>query len=146
VKTEWLKDEILRGLQQLLCLGLERQPAAEVLPGTASAWLQALTLRRSWDALRDTRRIRDAFVTLTQTRRSWPVPADLLDALPKVESHLALPRNIADPDVIASRMEELRDLVNAPPSWQSEGHRTPHVMSEAARELAAELERSGGQS
>lgn len=73
----------MTGFQKLLCLGLERQPAAEVLPGTVSAWCEALQHRMAWDQGRDASRIRRAFVTMAGTRRTWPQVQDLIDALPQ---------------------------------------------------------------
>lgn len=69
----------------LLCLGLERQPAAEVLPATVNVWISAITLDNQWDAQRDHRRVRAAFVQLAKGRRTWPAPADFLAALPQSE-------------------------------------------------------------
>ena len=40
METEWMLDELATGLQKLLCLGLDRQPASEVIPGTVQAWLR----------------------------------------------------------------------------------------------------------
>jgi hypothetical protein len=85
VETEWLLDLIAEGMQKLFCLGLERTPAAEVIPGTAQAWHEALTAGRKWSEARDTARIRAAFVTLAATRETWPAPRQFLDALPRVE-------------------------------------------------------------
>lgn len=74
----------------MLCLSLERQPAHDLIAGTAMAWMEALTDGRQWDADRDANRIRRAFVTLARTRRTWPAPADFLDALPRLEPLRAL--------------------------------------------------------
>lgn len=73
----------MTGFQKLLCLGLERQPAAEVLQGTVAAWVETLTSRLAWEERRDAARIRKAFVTMAGTRRTWPQPADLIDAMPR---------------------------------------------------------------
>jgi hypothetical protein len=84
--VDWLKTEIATGLQRLLCLGLEGQPAAEVLPGTVAAWFEALTRGKAFDRTRDTARIRDAFSLLLSRSRRWPAPADFLEVLPKYEA------------------------------------------------------------
>lgn len=73
------------GLQKLACLSLDRTPAAEVLPGTAQAWMEAITDGRTWSEGRDTGRVQSAFRTLGRTARRWPSPAEFLDAMPRVE-------------------------------------------------------------
>lgn len=45
-------------------------------------WTQAMTKNRMWEQAPDAPRFREAFVTLAQTRRTWPAPADFLEALP----------------------------------------------------------------
>lgn len=105
---DWLKTEILTGFQRLLCLGLERTPAAEILPGTAMAWLDILTDRRLWDEERDTPRIREAFRTLARTRRTWPLPVDFTEALPPHKNEwLGLPKATPDPQHAAAVMAEI---------------------------------------
>src|SRR5690606_36729795 len=109
---EWLTREITTGFQKLLCLGLDRTPATDLLQGTVGAWLEALTTNRQWDRERDTPRIRKAFVTLAQTRRAWPVPADFIDALARIEAVRALPARVTDPDrprrIVHDLAKELR--------------------------------------
>jgi hypothetical protein len=104
-------DEVLTGLQKLCPLSLDRTPAAEVLPGTALSWHEAITAGRDWDKTRDTPRIRAAFTTLANTRETWPAPKHFLDALPRVEQRsLAyevkpLPAAEADARLAALRAE-----------------------------------------
>jgi hypothetical protein len=86
VETEWLLDEILNGLQKLFCLSLDRTPAAEMLPGTASAWLEAITDGLVYDRGRDANRLRRGFVILAKTVRRWPSPVEYLEAVPKYEA------------------------------------------------------------
>lgn len=47
-----------------------------------AAWVETLTVRLDWERERDAGRIRKAFVDMAGTRRSWPAPADLIEALP----------------------------------------------------------------
>lgn len=115
METEWLRDELLTGLQKLYCLGLERTPAGEILPGTAEAWVEAVTTGRAFDRELDTPRIRRAFVSLSATRTTWPAPAHFVDALPPREQ-LALTRqsNPADPERAAAAMAEIAELLKKP--------------------------------
>ena len=78
----WIHREILDGMTKLLCLGLERTPAADMIAGTSMAWHEAITHKRVWDESLDSPRFRQAFATLAKTRRTWPAPVDFLDVLP----------------------------------------------------------------
>jgi len=84
VETEWLLDEVLNGLQRMFCLSLDRTPAAEMLPGTAQTWLEAITDGKAWDEGRDADRIAAGFRTLARIARRWPAPAEFLDVVPPV--------------------------------------------------------------
>lgn len=98
METNWIQTEILRGFQRLACLGLERTPAAEVLPLTAAVWLEAVTAGRVFDEARDVPRFRQAFAALCAGRRSWPAPQDFIEALPRVEVRaIAYEVKAADP-------------------------------------------------
>lgn len=74
---------MMTGIQRLLCLGLDGQPAAEVIPGTVAAWCEAMQHCRLLDEERDTRRIREAFAVLLTRAHRWPAPADFLAVLPR---------------------------------------------------------------
>ena len=106
--ADWIQREVSEGFKRLMCLGLERTPAAEIIPLTVAVWLEALAEGREWDQALDAPRFKRAFATLCRTRRNWPVPQDLLDALPPREQ-LALTKQIipADPERVARMMAEL---------------------------------------
>ena len=80
---DWINRELSTGFQKLLCLSLEGQPAAEVIPGTLATWREVLTSNRVFDEVRDAPRFRSAFSCLCARIRRWPVPADFLDAMPR---------------------------------------------------------------
>lgn len=80
--ADWIKREISEGLKRLMCLGLERTPAAEVIPLTAAVWLEAVTEGKVFDQELDTARFKRGFAILCRDRSSWPVPSDLLEAMP----------------------------------------------------------------
>lgn len=124
--TEWLMDEILTGLQKLYPLSLDRTPAAEVLPGTAMAWLEALSHGRTWDRYRDAQRIRGAFVTLAQTCDRWPAPKQFLDALPRVEqAALAHEVRPASREEAAAAMKRIREMLAEKDEDSWEVHNVP---------------------
>lgn len=88
----WIHDEILDGLSKLLCLSLERSPAADMIAGTAAAWVEAVTFGRKWVESRDRQRFRAAFITLANTREQWPAPKHFIEAMPAAPAPLALAR------------------------------------------------------
>lgn len=66
----------------LATLGLEGQPAAEVIPMTVQVWLKAICRNRVFDQAQDAPRIREAFAMLAERSQRWPSPADFLASLP----------------------------------------------------------------
>lgn len=95
----------------MFCLSLDRTPAAEMLPGTAQAWLEAITDGKAWDERRDADRIRAAFRVLAKTARRWPAPAEFLESVPPVPPLAAIgyERKPASPEVL----ERARKAVEA---------------------------------
>lgn len=57
----------------------------DMIQGTAAMWVDALTAGKVWEQEFDAPRFRKAFVTLSQTRRQWPAPADFFEAIPPRE-------------------------------------------------------------
>lgn len=114
--SDWLQIEVITGLQKLLCLSLEGQPAAETIPGTAAAWLEVLTNGRVYDEARDAPRIREAFVLLASRCRRWPVPADFLEAMPKITlpSGLKL-AHVASEETRVRNMTKISELLGENP-------------------------------
>ncbi|OBU59205.1 hypothetical protein A9K70_01395 [Stenotrophomonas maltophilia] len=83
--VDWIKREIAEGLKRLMCLGLERTPAAEVIQLTAAVWLEAIIEGREFDQELDAPRFRRAFAILCRDCRQWPLPSSLLEAMPPRE-------------------------------------------------------------
>lgn len=96
----------MTGLQKLYPLSLDRTPAADILPGTAMAWIQAITHNRAWDQYRDTPRIRGAFTTLAQSCDRWPSPKQFMEALPQSEQ----PRLTKQPGIPSTKEEREANL------------------------------------
>ena len=120
--NDWLEVEILAGLQRLACLSLDRTPAAEMLPGTAQAWIEALTDGRTWDRERDEQRVRRAFVVLSKTVRRWPAPVEFVEALPRPEQ-LALAKQPipADPQRAAAAIAEVTAMLSGKDAAAEQG-------------------------
>lgn len=110
---QWIHNEILDGLSKLLCLGLERTPAADMIAGTAMAWVQAVTHERVFDRELDTPRFRRAFILLSATRTTWPAPLHFMEAMPKREQ-LALTRQHvpADPERAQAAISEIASVLS----------------------------------
>ena len=108
---DWLQDLVLSGLQKVYMLSLEGTPAAEILPGTALAWGEALVADRIWDEALDTDRIVAAFATLARTRERWPAPVHLLAALRPREPLRGLPKPAPDPARAAAAVAEVRGIL-----------------------------------
>lgn len=132
----WIHDAILDGLSRLLCLGLDRTPAADMIAGTAAAWVEAVTTGRKFDEARDRPRFRAAFVTLAQTRESWPAPRHFLDALPRVEqAAIGYEVKPTSPEDAAKILDRLRrEVESAPPLEAKPPVRMPHVDLAAAEQ------------
>lgn len=107
----WFQDLILEGLQKLLCLGLERQPAAEMIPGTALAWEEALWPGRAWNEERDTPRIQQAFKNLVKQCRQWPVPAQFFDVFPRFEAKVLKLPSPKNDDVRKREMQRIQEIL-----------------------------------
>lgn len=108
---EWMVQEIKTGFQKLICLGLDRQPASELLGGTVMAWVDALNCNRVWDQDRDTPRFREAFRTLAASSTRWPAPVDFVAALPAHEPQQALPPPVCSPEQAKANLAKLQAIL-----------------------------------
>lgn len=115
--VDWISREIAEGLKRLMCLGLERTPAAEVIQLTAAVWLEAITEGREFDQELDSPRFRRAFAILCRDCRQWPLPSSLLEAMPPREQLVLTKQPIpADPDSpeMKKRFEEIAKVLRMP--------------------------------
>lgn len=110
---DWVTREIITGIQKLSCLGLDREPAAELAEGTVAAWVEAVTLGKEWDERLDATRFRKAFTILAQTSSMWPTPKAFLEAMP-ARDQLALTKQAipADPAKAEAAMDEIAQLLS----------------------------------
>ena len=72
--------------------------------------MEAITAGRALEANRDIPRVRQAFATLARVRRSWPSPADFLEAMPPPPVLKALPAKVSSPASAAAVMAEIERL------------------------------------
>lgn len=81
---EWLRTEIIQGLQGLFVLRLANTPAHETAKAVGRVWIKAIASRPiAWDEQLDTPRVRRAFTELSATAERWPSPAEFLRAMPE---------------------------------------------------------------
>lgn len=145
----WIHHEILDGLSKLLCLSLERSPAADMIAGTAAAWVEAVTFGREWVESRDRPRFRAAFVTLANTREQWPVPKHFIEAMPAAPAPLALVREHkpASPDAARKAAERIAELlgyaVQAMPKARVEHETTAEQRGRIEAELRQHYAKGG---
>lgn len=85
-----------------------------MLPGTAGAWIEAITHGRKFERERDEQRVREAFVILSSIIRRWPSPAEFLEAMPRPVAQLALTKQHipADPERAAAAIAQVQELLN----------------------------------
>lgn len=82
------------------------------MPGTAQAWLEALTDGVRWDMARDADRVRRGFVILAKTVRRWPSPAEFIDCLPKFEAvKLCYEAKPVTPEKAAENIAKLKSML-----------------------------------
>ena len=112
---DWLTREILPGFQKLICLSLDRAPAADLIDGTVMAWVDALSAGRQWDEARDTPRIRQGFTALMTKCRQWPAPSEFVECLPAIrDQFVALPHTKpADPERVKRLFADAAKVLGA---------------------------------
>lgn len=108
---DWMVQEVKTGFQKLICLGLDRQPASELLGGTVMAWVEALNHNRVWDEDRDRPRFQAAFRTIAANERQWPSPQKFVESLPAHQPQQALPPPVCDPIKAQQNIAKLQAML-----------------------------------
>lgn len=108
---DWIRREIITGMQRLTCLGLDREPASDLVEGTVVAWEEAVRLNRVWDEELDAPRFRQTFAILSATRKTWPSPADFLEVMPGRAPVQALPRPVCSPEQAKANLAKLQAIL-----------------------------------
>ena len=110
------------GLSRLLCLGLERTPAADMIEGTAAMWVQAVTHGRAFDRNLDAPRFRNAFVTMAATRTTWPAPLHFIEAMPRRDQLALTKQHVpADPAIAAAAIAEVTEMLRGKTAAAEQG-------------------------
>lgn len=118
----WLNNVVLDGLQRLVALQLPGAPAAEVVPLTATVWIETLHAARAWREETDAKRLQTAFVALAAEVDRWPAPRAVLEHLPRAAEPLCLPGPKHEPsaDVVARLARLSRNWAARRPGAQGE--------------------------
>jgi hypothetical protein len=91
-------------------LGLESQPASELIEGTASVWIDRL-------ARIDAAKLNAAFDVIEKTATRWPAPATIIAAIPPY-AHVYEPaqptarRLEVDPEIAAAERARVKALLD----------------------------------
>jgi hypothetical protein len=98
--SDWMKREVVEGLQALLALRLTGSPAADMVVLTANIWEQAFLRRLGKSAIEevDAPRIREAFLVNFPKLKEWPAPADIIESMPPRPKRQALPEGDTTPE------------------------------------------------
>lgn len=108
---DWLRREVINGLQKLFVLGLPATPSADAIASVGVVWLEAIALKRiEWDESLDLPRVHRAFGDLYAQCERWPPPKLFLDRLGNRDPPRALPPPPLSPAEIARNRERVRVL------------------------------------
>lgn len=97
---DWLKREIVNGLQALIALRLNGAPAADMVVLTAEIWQLAFERKLGSHACEqvDAPRIREGFEAQFPKLREWPAPADIIETMPPRPPRATLPEPEVTPE------------------------------------------------
>lgn len=110
---DWLRTEVVTGLQRLLLLSLEGGPALDSIEGVAMAWVDACQVWPiAWEREADAPRLRQAFRVLAANSRRWPSPVQLREALPPRQAAPALPPPAVDAARAAEVQRQIREILD----------------------------------
>lgn len=91
-------------MQRLLCLGLEGQPAAELIAGTAKVWQERLG---QYGADRLSR----AFDAVEESAKRWPTPADVIACLPAAIQAPMLPQRVLSDSEREKNKQRIAEMI-----------------------------------
>jgi hypothetical protein len=110
--ADWLRAEVITGLQKLLALRLPGTPPQDAVTGTAQVWLEAIDQPGiCWDEALDKPRVLRAFKALFANCERWPVPKNFMQHLGNRDPPRALPPPPMTREEIERNRERVRELV-----------------------------------
>jgi len=109
---QFLKTEILQGIQMLAALRLRNTPAIDTLPTVAKIWLHVFESRPiSWDETQDKFRLRAMFTECAANCDEFPSPAHAFKIMPARTHKLSLPKPQSN-EISAKNRKLLNDLMS----------------------------------
>lgn len=106
--ADFIRTEVVEGLQKLYTLRLSFAPSPDGVVLAAQVWIEAISsLPISW-CDQDRGRIRKAFTLLLQDVDKWPSPKQLIDRLPARKPLPSLPQ----PPMSAVEIERNKQHLN----------------------------------
>jgi hypothetical protein len=108
---QFLKTEILQGIQMLAALRLRNTPAIDTLPTVAKIWLHVFESRPiNWDETLDKSRLRAMFTECAANCDEFPSPAHAFKIMPARIHKLSLPKPQTN-EMSAENRKVLDDLL-----------------------------------
>lgn len=100
---QWIKDEIMIGLEKSFNFGFLGEP--KNIKATAEVWFEVFSKTcKDWTPERDAGRILKAFSDFFTNGKRFPLPSNIIELLPKRDPQLALPRpEITDEERMTAR-------------------------------------------
>jgi hypothetical protein len=110
---DWLRREVVEGLQALLALRLDRAPAADMIVLTANIWERAFERRLGTNAIEaiDAPRVREGFLVNFPKLREWPAPADIIESMPPRPPRPALPEPQVSDEQHRENVKQVKAMV-----------------------------------
>lgn len=81
----WFQVAIAQGLDSFWGIGLENQPASDLLAPTIQTWIDDLWPERQWGQVPDTAKIAEAFRKMRVECSRWPTMRDFMRHFPKAD-------------------------------------------------------------
>jgi hypothetical protein len=141
--SDWLREEVSKGIAALYLLRLPGAPAGDLLAETVGLWVAVIRNGRAFTAAQDVPRFRRAFLALASAER-WPTPKQLLDALPPPPAPKLLSKPKPNPEVGRRAIAELAAFLGVPAKTEPKPEQSEPSTSEAMQtraELLARTER-----
>ena len=133
--ADWLRVEIITGLQKLLTLRLQGTPPEDAIVGTAEVWLEGISRSRiSWDEQLDRARVQRSFATLFRSCDYWPSPRLFMDHL---GSRAPPPKGLPEPPLTPEERQQVKDKLREIVEQLAQSRRMNATKDERQQSLAA---------
>lgn len=108
-----VNNTLVECLQYTLTLRLDGTPAADAAAPMMQVWQTTFDgLPWTWDEVRDSRRIRQAFTAFWAVAAKFPQPRDIIGSLPPIETPLPKLERKFTPEEMAENRRRLKAILN----------------------------------